>query len=244
MSTKAARISAAASVSASRSPARWSPIPRSCVLDEATGALDPITEKIDRRQSAAARLHLHHHRAPPEHDPRLRRNHRAGEAARSSSAARTKSWWPCRRLRKISGSANDRTLFPANAGHGRRQGRAAPSERHVRSTAVTQGCSITAGTRLRSRRGMSTLRRRRCGRQCGRRRPSVPGRERARSSSTCRTALRAAAGRLQIVAVGSPGAGARLVLPRTTLHRPIRSRLDQAARRCDPAGTRAGTCWK
>ena len=33
--------------------------------------------KGNRRQSAATRLHLHHHRAPPEHDPRLRRDHRA-----------------------------------------------------------------------------------------------------------------------------------------------------------------------
>ena len=51
-------------------------------------ALDPITEKVDRRQSAAARLHLHHHRPSPQHDPRLRRDHRAaaGQDRRAGNA--------------------------------------------------------------------------------------------------------------------------------------------------------------
>ena len=63
--------------------------PRIVILDEATSALDPVTEETDRRGAAAPRLHLPHHRPPPEHHPRLRRDHRAGDGARSSSAAPT-----------------------------------------------------------------------------------------------------------------------------------------------------------
>ena len=44
--------------------------PTIVVLDEATSALDPTTEMHDRREHAPARLHLHHHRAPAQHDPR------------------------------------------------------------------------------------------------------------------------------------------------------------------------------
>ena len=49
----------------------------------------PDDRDAHRREHAPARLHVHHHRAPAEHDPRRRRDHRPGARARSCSAART-----------------------------------------------------------------------------------------------------------------------------------------------------------
>ena len=77
-SRKAGATSAAASASGWRSPARWSATRAILVLDEATSALDPHDREADRRQPAPPRLHLPDRRPPPEHDPRLRRDHRAG----------------------------------------------------------------------------------------------------------------------------------------------------------------------
>ena len=68
--------------------------PRILVLDEATSALDPLTEKQIDDAPAAARLHLPDRRAPAQHDPRLRRDHRARARAWSSSAAPTTTWSP------------------------------------------------------------------------------------------------------------------------------------------------------
>ena len=64
--------------------------PSILVLDEATSALDPADGEHHRRQPQAARLHLPDHRAPAQHDPRLRRDHRArqgqGRPARDTRA--------------------------------------------------------------------------------------------------------------------------------------------------------------
>ena len=60
--------------------------PAMLVLDEATCALDPVSESADPRRRAAARHDLRPGRPSAEHDPRLRRDHRA--RARQGGGAR------------------------------------------------------------------------------------------------------------------------------------------------------------
>ena len=66
------------------------------VLDEATSSIDTRTEAIVQRGHGRAHDRPHHvrDRAPAEHGPQLRRHHRPGPTAASSSAARTTSSSP------------------------------------------------------------------------------------------------------------------------------------------------------
>ena len=63
----------------------------------------PDHREGDRRQSAASRLHLHHHRASPEHDPRLRRDHRAraGQGRRARHARGADRRWTAHTRRLV-----------------------------------------------------------------------------------------------------------------------------------------------
>ena len=97
-SRRADATSAAASASGWRSPARWSPVPSLLILDEATAALDAVTELRIDDALAPPRLLLPDRRPPPEHHPRLRKDRRARPAGACRAGGRPRR--PDRRRRR------------------------------------------------------------------------------------------------------------------------------------------------
>ncbi len=86
---KAASTSAAASASGLEIARALSGDPAVLILDEATARPRSRGGEGDRREHPSARLHLHHHRASPEHDPRLPTRSWCCGKAMWSAAART-----------------------------------------------------------------------------------------------------------------------------------------------------------